>query len=411
MDKVRKLLEYVSNNNEFYMNMIKEYAISDPQDITQYPVLTRNQIQKSRYDMFSRGYRTKYFAQLLLRRSSSGTSGVPINVYWDQNDWCISNVSLWRRRFSYYGISPSDKYIKFELNAFGIAGKDDNIYCTTIGSDNILSINVSLLHSEAGYLNLVKVINEFNPKWLYIQPSILSRLIFFYKKYSLMKPLGLTYIESIGELLSNDLKQEAINFFDVPVVNMYGSEEMNAIAYECPNHKLHILDDNVLVEIQQDKEIKKSGKGKAIISNLNNFCMPLIRYDQEDIVVVSKGNKCSCGCNSTTIDLVVGRSREFITFDDGTEINSFLLTDIMAEVNNQYDGAIKEYKYIFSYLNLTMDCEIKLGEEEQGWFINIKESIEKIFRQKMGHNLKFNLNIKMINDFQIGSKRKILEIR
>ena len=114
--KLEKMLKYVTEHNEFYKSRIKEYGIKNPLDITQWPVLTRKELQGNRYNMFSDGYKSKYFDQQLRRQSSSGSSGTPVNVYWDYNDWYSSNMSLWRKRLQWYGIKPSDKYCVFTLN-------------------------------------------------------------------------------------------------------------------------------------------------------------------------------------------------------------------------------------------------------------------------------------------------------
>ncbi len=63
MTKLESILKYVSEDNDFYKNRIKEYGIKDPLDITQWPVLTRKELQENRYNMFSDGYKSKYFNQ------------------------------------------------------------------------------------------------------------------------------------------------------------------------------------------------------------------------------------------------------------------------------------------------------------------------------------------------------------
>ena len=70
MDKLDAMLKYVSEHNDFYKKRIAEYGISNPLDITQWPVLTRKELQENRYNMFSDGYKSKYFNQQLRRQSS-----------------------------------------------------------------------------------------------------------------------------------------------------------------------------------------------------------------------------------------------------------------------------------------------------------------------------------------------------
>ena len=79
---------------------------------------------------------------------------------------------------------------------------------------------------------------------------------------------------------------------------MYGSEEINGIAYECPKHHMHVLEDNVFIEVKTNKGIFRHGEGEAIITNLNNFGMPLIRYNQGDVIVLDNNDIQCVGNNS-----------------------------------------------------------------------------------------------------------------
>ena len=264
MTKLEKMLKYVSESNDFYKSRIKKYGIKDPLDITQWPILSREELQANRYNMFSDGYKSKYFNQQLRRQSSSGTSGVPVNVYWDYKDWYISNMSLWRKRLQWYGIHPNDKLVIFTLNAFNVKSDGETVYYIKEPA-NILSVNISLIQNDTGYDKLVDIINEFEPKWFYVQPFVLNKLIQAYIRTGKMQPKTLKYIESVGEFLTSDLRRRAIEFFDVPLANMYGSEEMNGIAYECPDHHMHILKDNVFIEVKNEDGISRSGDGEANI--------------------------------------------------------------------------------------------------------------------------------------------------
>ena len=119
MDKLEAMLKYVSEHNDFYKKRIAEYGITNPLDITQWPILTRSELQENRYQMFSDGYKTKYFNQELRRQFSSGSTGRPVNVYWDPVDYYSSNKTLWDRRFKYYNVLPINKRVLFTLRIYG----------------------------------------------------------------------------------------------------------------------------------------------------------------------------------------------------------------------------------------------------------------------------------------------------
>lgn len=410
MSKLEEILKYVSEHNDFYKNRIKEYGITNPLDITQWPVLTRKELQENRYNMFSDGYKSKYFNQQLRRQSSSGSSGVPVNVYWDYKDWYASNMSLWRKRLQWYGIHPNERYVMFTLNAFGIKADEKTVYFIR-EPENVLSVNVSLIQTEEQYKKLVNIINEFNPAWLYIQPFVLNKLVRIYKKYDIKKPMKLRYIESVGELLPSDLKRRAVEFFEVPLANMYGSEEMNGIAYECPNHQMYVLNDNVLIEVQDGNGIHAHGEGEVIITNLNNTAMPLIRYSQGDqIVTDNMSAEFPYDYEASMIQLLKGRTIDYMKFEGEIEINSFMLSELIAEVNNQFNDIIKEYEFIFSKLNKKLVCKLYFDDSNKLWFYNIKREIEGIFLSKtIGQDIVIEV-ICAKNQQTANRKNKIFEI-
>jgi len=382
MSKIENFLNKVYATNEFYKNIIEAHNIIDPTDITRYPVLTRKQLQENRYNMFSEGYMMKYSSQQLRRQSSSGSSGIPVNVYWDYKDYYSSMRILWHKRLKYYGIRPSERYVMFTLNAFNVTA-DDKIYYIK-EPDNVLNINISSIRENKDYEKLLEIINEFKPKWLYIQPFVLQKLLYFYQRLDKTPPLTINYIESVGELLSAELKQKAFEFFKTPIVNMYGSEEMNGIAYECPYHNMHILTDNVVVECKNDTGIHCSGEGETIITSLTNKAMPLIRYNQGDNIVLKYlPEPCLCGCTAPIISFIKGRTLDIIKITDDIELNSFMLLEIMAEVNNQFNSLITCYRYLYHKSEKKLQCLIELEKDNIQWFPNVKKTIETIFWRKL----------------------------
>lgn len=405
------MLDYAFAHNEFYSNVIGTENKTLPMDIAQVPILTRKQLQENRFHMFSEGYKSKYFARQLHRQSSSGSSGIPINVYWDKREWYSSNLSLWRKRQQWYGIRPLEKCVIFTLSAFEVKADYEKLFYINKPS-NILSINISLVHTEEQYHKLVKLINEFEPKWLSVQPFVLNRLIQIYKKYNINKPDSLIYIESVGEMISSDLKRRAIEFFGVPLANLYGSEEMNGIAYECPNNHMHILNDNVFVEVKNEHGIAQYGEGEALITNLNNYAMPLIRYNQGDQIVVELlKEECPYGAKDPIIASIKGRTIESIKTDGDTELNSFMLSEIIAEVNNQYDDIIIDFKYVYIVKKTTLQCYIEMKDDKILWYNNVMQSIQNIFECKMPNSIKLEVFRVDTQDNYKTTKSKILEIK
>ena len=410
MTKLDSILTYVYLHNDFYKKLIADNGIEEPACLQRYPIMTRQQIQKNRYNMFSDGYKSEYFSQNLRRQSSSGSSGMPVNVYWDRKDWFASNLSLWRKRSIWYGITPNHKCVSFTLNAFNVSPDKNELYYLT--ENNRLLINVSLLQTDKGYEKAIKILEQFSPDWLYVQPFVLNKLLQAYNKTKSEPPKTLKYVESVGELLTSDLRRRASDFFKVPIANMYGSEEMNGIAYECPYHHMHILDDNVFVEIKNDNGISTFGEGEIIITNLNNKAMPLIRYNQGDIVSLApEKSNCPCGCISATIEVIKGRTLDRVITNNNLEINSFMLSEIISEINNQFNDMIIEYKYVYTKSKNLLSCFIKLNEANKPWFSNIKKCLTTTINEKGLASAKINFEVLPFNTNEKHYKKmRIIEI-
>ena len=98
-----------------------------------------------------------------------------------------------------------------------------------------------------------------------------------------------------------DFYQVAIKkAFGSKMVSEYGSAEAGIIAFECPHGKMHVNMENCIVEVDSDSEI--------LVTNLNSYSFPIIRYKQGDIISLETGSKrCVCGMNHDVILEVTGK--------------------------------------------------------------------------------------------------------
>lgn len=405
MEKLKRILEFVSTNNNFYKTTISENNIINHLNIKEYPLIDRKTLQKNRYCMFSNGYQSDYYNQKLKHQSSSGSTGTPINVYWDYKGWYISNLSLWRQRKLNYGIKPNDRYISFSLSYIGINKDSDEIFYTNY-SENELSINISSVMTNKEYLSLIEIINSFEPKWMYIQPSILNKLLYYYEKYRINIPVSLNYIETFGELLSLHIKRKTEKVFGIQIIDMYGSEEMNCIAYTSLDNHMYISDDNVYIEVYRDAKIYDEGVGEAVITNLNNYAMPLIRYLQGDVINL-KVNKEK---NKKEILQIFGRNSEDF-YIENKNINSFLLSELIFFVNNDLDDVIEQFQFIY-YKNITkLICNVVLDKERRLWVVSVKSKMEYFLEKKYRIHLK-NFDVYSVAEIEmIENKYKTIIIK
>jgi phenylacetate-CoA ligase len=103
------------------------------------------------------------------------------------------------------------------------------------------------------------------------------------------------------------------------MVDMYTCQEAGYLALQCPDHPhYHVQSENVLLEVVDDQGLPcaPGEVGRVLVTSLNNFATPLIRYEIGDYAEV--GAACSCGRGLPVLKRIMGRYRNLLTLPDGT---------------------------------------------------------------------------------------------
>ena len=319
MNPLTKILEYAIENVEGYSSL--------KNNLSEFPIIDRFQLQCSSQRFISKKY--KNCTDQLMVKTSSGSSGRPLSIYWDTNSYLSSMHTLWKYRRIYYNIYPMTKRLDFTL--------DSSLDRWYIIQRTGISVSRKIIYDASKIEELLHLVKENYIEWIYIQPHVASALAIAIVNNNLLIPKSIRYIEFVGEILTPSIRKYVESVFKCPTSNMYGSEEMNGIAYECPCHTMHVLNDNVHIEIIGTVE------GEAILTSLQNYAMPLIRYCQGDIISLRKDYICSCGRTGDVVSVIQGRSYEKISVT-GDTINPYVLIDVMEYINRLIGGEILEYK-------------------------------------------------------------------
>ena len=99
--------------------------------------------------------------------------------------------------------------------------------------------------------------------------------------------LGQRPFYSSSQVLPDQSRRMIEETFGCGVFDKYGSREFSGIAYECDFHSgHHVMDESYIVEILKNGEPARPGEiGEVVITDLNNFCLPYIRYRIGDLAV------------------------------------------------------------------------------------------------------------------------------
>lgn len=137
------------------------------------------------------------------------------------------------------------------------------------------------------------------------------------------------------------LIQEKLN---AKVFDKYGSREFSGIAYQCSEGKnFHVQDESYIVEILVDGRKALPGEvGEIVITDLNNFSVPLIRYRIGDLALAVEQTPCPCGRSHSQIGMISGRTQALVLCANGV----WLPGTFFAHFFKDFEFAIKHFQIV-----------------------------------------------------------------
>jgi len=156
-----------------------------------------------------------------------------------------------------------------------------------------------------------------DPGYILTFPSNLRDLLLAAREQG-YRPPRLMAVNTVSEIVDDDLRALCHEVWGVPVVDSYSSIEGGMIALQCPEHAhYHVQSENVLVEVVNDAgtPCKPGETGRILLTDLHNFAMPLIRYALGDHAEV--GAPCACGRGLPVLRRIRGRTRNMVRYPSG----------------------------------------------------------------------------------------------
>jgi phenylacetate-CoA ligase len=152
-------------------------------------------------------------------------------------------------------------------------------------------------------------------------------------------------IISSAQVLPADSRQAIESAFGTRVFDKYGSREFSGIAYECDAHAgHHVVAENYIVEVLKDGAPALPGElGEVVVTDLNNMCMPFIRYRIGDLAVaMDPAESCPCGRGLPRLGRIEGRVQSMIVGADGHVVPGSLFPHLFKD----YDYIIRQFQVV-----------------------------------------------------------------
>ncbi len=335
LTKLKRIVSFAEKNVPFYKNAYKKAKVSSKsikslEDIEKFPAVSKSDVIENPNNFVAKNYAEFY----PVRFSSGGTTGKKLEFYIGSDAWDIEKAAIWRH-FNWANYSPKDKCIM--LYPFDGSIKE---HYSPILNWNI--INTRVLNDET-FKYLLERIKKVQPKTLWGYPSILDSFAKYVdqKGVSLNIPIILTTSESLHKFQKERIERE----LGGKIFDWYGQGEHVASAAFCEKQKYHINMEACLIEFTKNGKAVKLGKpGQLIGTCLDNYSMPLIRYDTEDLAIQST-TQCACKRGLPTIESIIGRIHDLIYTKEGP----LVIKHSMLTISNM--KSIKNFQIIQENLN------------------------------------------------------------
>lgn len=159
-------------------------------------------------------------------------------------------------------------------------------------------------------------LEKHKPVYFLTYPSNLQLLI----STGLRVWSGLQGILTVGENVSDELRQNVRACLRASVWDQYSCEEAGHLAAQCAAGQYHVASENVVLEVlREDGSTCLPGEtGRVVVTDMRNFASALLRYELRDYAEV--GSTCSCGRHSPVLRRMVGRTRQQIHLPDGRKV-------------------------------------------------------------------------------------------
>lgn len=380
IQKLKKLLKYCHENIPYYQNIIKDDNIdienfNSLSILEKFPILTKEIIQENYSDFYPLSNKNIKGVKI------SQTGGTTGNILIKRND-ANTRSMIWGSflRFKkWMGISSKDKV----LILMGGHVKKVNLKSKLIASfkarlNNTITVNIYDTSDET-VDKVIALLQKHRFGLIRSYPQFLFSVARKVDKLGLkFKVKAITTTAEPVLLEHRDLFRKV---FGAEVFDQFGCGEIGGVAYECDHHNgLHITEERVIIEVTE--------KNDLLITDLDNFTMPFIRYWNADQAIISN-DLCSCGRESKLIKHVLGRTCDYILGQNGEFLHWAYFWHLIFDSEIALKRSIKKFQIIQSDL-LTLEILLvadKLDKMEEAFLIDdIKKRISDIHVVISYHN-------------------------
>jgi len=342
-EKLRRLVRHAYRSVPYYRVKMQELKlrpedIRGQQDLHKLPYLTKDDVRRHlHFDIMQEGVSHAE----LLRINTSGNTGEPFVCYVDrqQLEFCWAATL---RAQEWTGYRFGDPTVRLWDQAIGMSSEEAARERMDAWFANRTFIPMFEM-TDARLEEMIRTIERERPLLIDGYAEAFDFLAHYVDARG-----GLQFrpraLMSTAQTLPPSSRELIERAFGCKVFDRYGSREFSGIAYESDAHNGHlVVAEGYIVELLKNDAPCRPGEiGEVVITDLNNYCMPFIRYRIGDLAEALRDEPSTCGRGLPRIGEIQGRVQSIIQGTDG----HFVPGTFFAHVLKEYEYAIKRFQVV-----------------------------------------------------------------
>lgn len=308
----QRIVDHALHHSVFYQRLYKEAGLTDARalqseaDLARLPAITKQDIINSQADICTPASRWAS------TKTTGGSTGEPVRIRKNPGALARERAATWRA-YEWAGVSIGDPQGRFWGVPHAQANRRKAQAIDFVANRKRISAFNLTPDSLAEYY---ATLTRFHPAYLYGYVSAINTLADFVRERQLPPLPGLRSVITTSEILTPQIRANIEDAFKVRVFNEYGCGEVGSIAHECEHGGMHIMADNLYLQI----DAADDDAGEIVVTDFFNTAMPLIRYRLGDFASRDAG-ACACGRTLPRLKGIHGRAYDLVKTADGRRIH------------------------------------------------------------------------------------------
>jgi phenylacetate-coenzyme A ligase PaaK-like adenylate-forming protein len=343
--KLRKLVHHAYHHVAYYRDAMDERGlrpedIATLDDLSKLPLLDKDDVREGLYfDLLS----DNHDKRRILKVTTSGSTAEPFVCYADQHQLEIRWAAT-QRSLEWTGYRFGDRQARLWHQTIGMAWHQ--VLRERIDAWLSRRIFIPAFEmSDADAARALKRLERHRPALVDGYAECLNYLADYVRRHQPLLRTSPKGVVSSAQVLPEESRQAIESAFHTHVFDKYGSREFSGIAYECEAHQgHHVVAESYVVEVLKDGRPVRPGElGEVVVTDLNNFCMPFIRYRIGDLAeAVDPLEACPCGRGLPRLGRIEGRIQSMIVGADGHRVPGSLFLHLFKD----YGYAVRQFQVL-----------------------------------------------------------------